>query len=142
MFPLTLEVGPPVVADDPGVDADLAQITDHGHADLQPFRVVRPGHRHGPEGDLRQPFPFGVAGLGQVLLGQFDVVGISGDILVVAPHGGRDAVLGHFPHALVDVVDDRLPVDGVGDGLTQFEVLPQLLFVVEPQVTDVHARLA
>jgi len=59
LLPLALEVGSPVVAHDSRVDPHLLEIGEHGDADLQPFRVVRPRYRHGPEGDLGEALPSG-----------------------------------------------------------------------------------
>ncbi len=63
------------------------------------------------------------------------------NLVVITPHGRRDGVLGHLPHALVDVVHDRLAIDRISNGPSHMEIFPERLGMVEREIADIHSRL-
>src|SRR5690606_2192025 len=78
----------------------------------------------------------GVAGLGQEPLGALGVVRDGLDVGVVAGQAGRDGGVRQLVGAVVGAVDDRLAVDGHGDGAADARVLELLDALVEGEVVD------
>src|SRR5690606_13382052 len=78
----------------------------------------------------------GVTSLGQQRLGAFRIVGDPLDGVVVTGKAGRDGGVGQLVRAVVRTVDDRLTVDGHGDGAAHAHVLELLDALVERPVED------
>ncbi len=133
-----LDVLAPLVADDLDLEADLGPVALQHLGHQLGVGVVRPLHRHRPQGDLG---PFLDAGSLEQRFGFFRVVGGVLDGLVVGPLRRWHGVDGQLPGALVHRIEDALLVHRHVQRLTHFELVEGFVAHVVGDIAKVETRL-
>ena len=133
-----LDVFAPLVADDLDLEADLGPVALQHLGHQFGVGVVRPLHRHRPQGDLGT---FLHAGGLEQFLGFFRVVGGVLDAVVVGPLRRRHGVDRQLPRALVDGIQNALLVHRHVQRLAHFELVERLVAHVVGDVAEVEAWL-
>ncbi|CZV49682.1 Uncharacterised protein [Enterobacter hormaechei] len=128
----------PLVGHNFGLYANLRPVSLNHFRHTTCVRVVRTLYRHRPQLNGET---FILARFFQQRFRFLRIVGVVLNVVVIAPHGWWDQVLGRNASALVNGFDDRFFVHRVGQRLTHFHVIERFLLGVEGEIPHVQARL-